>query len=115
MKKYKGKEDVMRTCVSHIRLMNYMKMYGLGLTREGYLIVRDHISRGEPFIFWRHKLCKTSYDEDVLKVNIGDGDGIGWALKISGRIDIEDDPGKDPDSLGLVSTTCNVYKECVER
>ena len=31
-----------------VRILNCMKMYGLGTTSRGYMIVRDHKSRGEP-------------------------------------------------------------------
>jgi hypothetical protein len=59
-----------------------MKMYGLGLTSQGYLLVRDHRSRGEPFIFWRHNWkAKTTVEEEWKVVAGWAVDGVGLVFK----------------------------------
>ncbi len=45
---------------SQIRMMNCMKMYGLDITPESYLCVRDHKSIEQPLIFWTHNLKRES-------------------------------------------------------
>jgi hypothetical protein len=98
-----------------------MKMYGLGLTSRGYLIVRDHRSRGEPCFFWRHCLKGKGKEEEKWNVATGsDGDGIGWVLRLPRDLGLEDDVGINPDELGVVnnvddaSSTSNLCKETLQ-
>ncbi len=64
---------------NNVRVPNCMKMYGLGITSRGYLIVRDHKSRKEPIFFWRHSPKGKGKDAEEWKVSTGsDGDRIGW-------------------------------------
>jgi hypothetical protein len=62
---------------NEIRMMNCMKMYGLDITQEEYLRVRDHISRGAPFMFKNHNSKETNIEDVQWKVAKGNGgDGI---------------------------------------
>jgi hypothetical protein len=54
LKKFIGEARCIEEFRNEIRMMNCMKMYGLDIAQEGYLRVRDHRSRGAPFIFWNH-------------------------------------------------------------
>ena len=60
--------------------MNCMKFFGLGITEENYLFVRDHRSRGCPHLFWKHNdKCKS--DEHV-HWEVGSGDGVDVAERV---------------------------------
>ncbi len=58
--------------MQHARMMNCMKMFGLDITRENYLFVRDHRSRGCAHVFWRHTYtCKSA---EIVHWEVGTGD-----------------------------------------
>jgi hypothetical protein len=60
-------------------MMNCMKMLGLGITKDNYLYVRDHRSRGCPHIFWRHE-----FKSDDIEVHwkVGTADAADVAKRV---------------------------------
>jgi hypothetical protein len=58
-----------------------MNIFGLGITKEKYLFVRDHISRGFPHVFWRHNYTCNSAEIKHLEVGTGDDDDVAGRVK----------------------------------
>ena len=84
-------------------MMNYMKMYGLGITPESYLFVRDHRSIGQPLIFWTHDLKRESKQEVLWKVTTSkDGGGVERVLKKPGSLDYDLDTNPEVPVDGLI-------------
>ncbi len=61
-------------------MMNCIKMFGLGITKQNYLYVRDRRSKGCPHIFWGHTLKAKSIVEDVQ-----------WEVATASEVDV---PGR---------------------
>ncbi len=58
-----SKKNIRDGWKEHARMMNCIKMLGLGITKENCLLVRDHRSRGCPHAFWRYNnKCKLVED-----------------------------------------------------
>jgi len=98
-----------------------MKMYGLGITPESYLFVRDHISIGQPFIVWTHNLKRDSKEEVVWEVaTSNDGDGVGWVLTRPGPLNYDLNTNPEVPVVGLIyhagegSPTCNTMNETIK-
>jgi hypothetical protein len=97
--------------------MNCIKMFGLGITKENYLFVRDHRSRGCPHVFWRHNYkCKSA---EVVHWEVGTGDEIdvtGRVLKklIPLRYNEDDDESSSPHGL-VLQPPFNAYKEMLQK
>ena len=65
-----------------LRRMSCIKMYGLDITIDDYLCVRDHRSRECPLMFWKHNLKKNSDETIEWKVSLReDGDVLGRVLR----------------------------------
>ncbi len=74
--------------IQHAHMMNYMKLFGLGITKENYLFVNDRRSKGCPHVFWRHNhKCKSV---EHVHWEVGTGDNVDVARSV-----------KKPDSLRL--------------
>ena len=121
VKNWQGEEREILKMVAQIRLMNCMKMYGLGITSQGYLLVQNQRSRGEPFIFWKHNLKGKKMGEEEWKVVAGKAvDGVGLVLKNPWRLDIDDDDGINPDEMGFVKPVAqpapsfNLFKDTIQ-
>jgi hypothetical protein len=98
----------------HVRMMNCMKMFGLGITKDNYLYVRDRRSRGCPHMFWRHE-CKSGESEVHWKVGTADDiDVAERVLKISILLDDEDyDESSSPHCL-VLHPPSSAYKEMLQ-
>jgi len=48
LRKFRG-----QGCEDDVRMMNCIKIYGLSKAEDGSLIVRDHMSKGEPIFLGR--------------------------------------------------------------
>ncbi len=55
-------------------MMTSKKMYGLSITKHGYLIVRDHRSKGPPAIFWKHNILGKGLVQDTFEWKIQNGE-----------------------------------------
>ena len=55
-------------------MMNFMKMFGLGITKKKYLFVRDHRSKGCPHVFWRHNYKRKS--AEIVHWEAATGDDV---------------------------------------
>ena len=67
-------------------------MYGLDITTDDYLCVRDHRGRGCPLMFWKHYLKKKSDETVEWKVASGeDGEVPGRVLRKPLPLSYDDD------------------------
>jgi hypothetical protein len=115
-KEWTQKDDALKKSnmdgwVQHVRMMNCMQMFGLGITKDNYLYVRVHRSRGCPHIFWRHE-CKSADIEVHWKVGtVDDVDVAGRVLKNLIPLDDEDyDESSSPHGL-VLHPPFNAYKK----
>jgi len=67
--------------IQHARMTNCMKMFGLGITKENYLFVRDHRSRECPHVFWRRNYKCKSVEHVHWEVGTGDDDDVAGRVK----------------------------------
>ena len=56
-------------------------MFGLGITKQSYLFVRDHKSRECPNVFWRHNFKCKFVAHVHWKVGCGDDVDVAGRLK----------------------------------
>jgi len=88
----------------------------LGITRENYLFVRDHRSRGCPHVFWRlNYTCKSA---EIVHWEVGTGDDVdvaGRVLKKPILLGYNVDYNESSSSHGLVlQPPFNAYKEMLQ-
>ena len=106
-----------------LRMMNCMKMYGLSITKHGYLIVRDHRSIGPPAIFWKHNTRGKGLGQEKFEWKVQNGeadDAPGRYLKKAKPLDIEHGFEVPLYGHGLVTQqlegydACEVIRQCSE-
>ncbi len=105
-----------------LRMMNCMKIYGLSITNHGYLIVRDHRSKGPPAIFWKHNIRENKglvQDKFEWKIQNGEADDApGRYLKKPKPLHIEHGFDVPLCGHGLVTQqfegfdACEVLRQC---
>ena len=98
----------------HASMMNCMKMFGLGITRENCLFVRDHRSRGCPQIFWMYNKCKSVED---VHWEVGTSDDVnvaGRVLKKPNPLGDNDGDGESSSPHSLALHPFNPYKQMLQ-
>jgi hypothetical protein len=90
-----------------------MKMFGLGITKENYLFVTDHRSRGCLHVFWRHTYTCKSAEIVHWEVGTGDDDDVaGRVLKKPIPLGYNEDYDESSSPHGLIlQPPFSKYKE----
>ena len=77
--------------------------------------MREHISIGQPLIFWTHNLKRESIEEGVWKVaTSNDGDGFGWVLKKPGSLDYDLNANPEVPVVGLIYQHVKILSHAIQ-
>jgi hypothetical protein len=110
------KKSNMDGWIQHARVMNCMEMFGLGITKDNALFVRDHKGRGCPHVFWRHNY--TGKSAVIVHWEVGTGNDVdvaGRVLKKPIPLDYNVDYDESSSPHGSVlQPPFNAYKEVLQ-